>query len=50
MAFAKATKKKTRLLTAEEIDALVVLQSEDESAWGAPVPVAVKAGVTLDSP
>ncbi len=39
MAAVKTTKKRSRELAPDEIDALVVAQSEDESAWGAPVPV-----------
>lgn len=35
----KATKKRTRPLAEEEIDALVVSQSEDDSAWEAPMQV-----------
>jgi hypothetical protein len=35
----KTSKKRTRTLAPEEIDALVVSQSEDESAWEEPVAV-----------
>jgi hypothetical protein len=33
------TKKKTRKLTDDEMDALVIVDADDESAWGDPIPV-----------
>jgi hypothetical protein len=46
----KTSKKRTRTLAPEEIDALVVSQSEDDSAWDEPAAVSRSKAASLSIP